>query len=422
VATTPDGGFVVVWSGRGVSDGNIGVFARRFNASGDAISEEVLVNTTTAGYQMLPDISAGSDGRFVVTWAGEGPGDISGIFYQRFDPAGNPVGAETLVNTTVNGNQTLPSVAVDVSNDFVIAWSGYGAGDSAGIFLQRFDAEGNLIDGEHLVNTQTASTQEDACLSSYPNGSLVVTWASYAQDGSEWGIFAQKYDDNGQRDGTEFQVNQTTPGSQRYPSVATLGSLGFTVAWSGSGDGDTSGVFARRILDGPAMPILAAGEPTSSAAAKSSLTANQLNPIVESTIHHLETSELNSQQLDALGNVRVRIADLPRARLGQTTGQTITVDTDAAGHGWFVDVTPLVSEEFSWIDGNLLADPDTDAHERMDLLSVLMHELGHVLRQPDVNDWDDENDLMYGWLAAGVRRTLTADELAAVFAEDDWLE
>ena len=34
------------------------------------------------------------------------------------------------------------------------------------------------------------------------------------------------------------------------------------------------------------------------------------------------------------------IADLADGALGQTDGSTITLDLDAAGHGWFVDTTP----------------------------------------------------------------------------------
>ncbi|MCU0260818.1 MAG: hypothetical protein MUE78_07350, partial [Ilumatobacteraceae bacterium] len=53
------------------------------------------------------------------------------------------------------------------------------------------------------------------------------------------------------------------------------------------------------------------------------------------------------------------VADLPGSKLAETLGRTITVDVDAAGWGW--SLTPGI------------ADPS-----RVDLLSVLLHELGHV--------------------------------------------
>jgi hypothetical protein len=34
------------------------------------------------------------------------------------------------------------------------------------------------------------------------------------------------------------------------------------------------------------------------------------------------------------------------ARLAQTMGAKITLDTDAAGYGWFIDYTPYLNEEW----------------------------------------------------------------------------
>jgi len=41
----------------------------------------------------------------------------------------------------------------------------------------------------------------------------------------------------------------------------------------------------------------------------------------------------------------------------------------------------------------------------MDLLSVVMHELGHTAGLEDIYDIESEDDLMYAWLEAGERRT-----------------
>ncbi len=39
------------------------------------------------------------------------------------------------------------------------------------------------------------------------------------------------------------------------------------------------------------------------------------------------------------GSVSVSFADLPAGALGQTTGSSITLDTTAAGNGWYIDTT-----------------------------------------------------------------------------------
>jgi hypothetical protein len=80
-------------------------------------------------------------------------------------------------------------------------------------------------------------------------------------------------------------------------------------------------------------------------------------------------------------DIAVVIVDLPGLQLGDTDGSTIFIDADAAGHGWFVDLTPADSLEFDLrLDASVLAaSPTSDAYGRMDLLTVLMHEIGHTL-------------------------------------------
>jgi hypothetical protein len=79
------------------------------------------------------------------------------------------------------------------------------------------------------------------------------------------------------------------------------------------------------------------------------------------------------------------------------TSDTITIDVDAAGYGWFIDVTPLDDSEYT---NEVSTNPQT-----MDLLTVVMHELGHTAGLEDLYEVEAEDDLMYAWLEAGQRRT-----------------
>jgi uncharacterized delta-60 repeat protein len=73
-----------------------------------------------------------------------------------------------------------------------------------------------------------------------------------------------------------------------------------------------------------------------------------------------------------LSGVTVQVTDLPGTYLGMGSDSTILLDHDAAGHGWFVDPTPADDSEFT-------TPGDQGEQGRMDLLTVLMHELGHAL-------------------------------------------
>ena len=141
-----------------------------------------------------------------------------------------------------------------------------------------------------------------------------------------------------------------------------------------------------------------------------SLSDEQLAPIVVEAERRLAAAD-GVQVLAAMADVKVQIADLPRGFLGETTGKTILIDHDAAGYGWFVDSTPADDTEFVKVLGSdsLAARKGTSAATRVDLLTTVMHEMGHVLGYDDTSS----AGLMNGILPMGVRRTAAADQVFA---------
>ena len=110
-------------------------------------------------------------------------------------------GGETRVNTTTSGVQSTyayggGSVAMHDDGSSVVVWKDTRSG-SGDIWAQRYDAQGNAVGGEFLVNTYTASDQTTPSVSTASDGSFVVTWMSNGQDGSSWGVFGQRFDANG---------------------------------------------------------------------------------------------------------------------------------------------------------------------------------------------------------------------------------
>ena len=120
------------------------------------------------------------------------------------------------------------------------------------------------------------------------------------------------------------------------------------------------------------------------------------------------TSLFAADYLDKLAGVSFVIADLAGTQLALAAGDTIYVDINAAGHGWFIDSTPASDEEFQIVDNELHA-LDPQAVDRVDLLTVLYHELGHILGFEDLDPSADT--VMSGQLAPGLRRTLAPVEV-----------
>ena len=147
-----------------------------------------------------------------------------------------------------------------------------------------------------------------------------------------------------------------------------------------------------------------------------SLTMDQVTPIIAEAQSRLAAT-LGTRVLATLKGVSVQIADLPSGLLGEEAGKTIFIDRKAAGYGWFVDPTPADDLEFANLlaPHTLAAQKNSPAVQRVDLLTTVMHEMGHVLGYGDRAAADD---LMSATLSPGVRRTLAVDHaLSALYDE-----
>ena len=205
VAYAADGSYVVVWQDANALDGDgWGVYGQRFDANGNKVGGEFLVNTSTANNQYDPKIAMDDAGNFVVTWVHRTNGGSTEIHAQRFDASGAKVGSDFTVNTTSQFNQKMGDIAMNASGAFVISWYDNGPGDDEGVFFQLYDAAGNEIGGETRANTTIAEFQQFPGVSIDDAGNFVVVWQSDLQDGSGYGIYGQRYDSAGNAVGGEF--------------------------------------------------------------------------------------------------------------------------------------------------------------------------------------------------------------------------
>jgi hypothetical protein len=160
--------------------------------------------------------------------------------------------------------------------------------------------------------------------------------------------------------------------------------------------------------------LMAASEPADPVDVTEPLTYDDLDPIIDAAINRWTSSVLFDQSMLArLEGVTVLIADLTGDALALTVDDTIIIDIVAAGQGWFVDSTPYQDSEFvpQGNDDELTANEASDAYGDVDLLTVLMHELGHVFGFNDLDPRTSSTDLMSARLEEG-ERILPADASA----------
>ncbi|MBL9151358.1 MAG: right-handed parallel beta-helix repeat-containing protein, partial [Verrucomicrobiales bacterium] len=141
------------------------------------------------------------------------------------------------------------------------------------------------------------------------------------------------------------------------------------------------------------------------------LNAEALEAIAEAARQRWIDAGISADQLAALDSVTYQISDLGNNRLGSTTGNLIAIDDDGASRGWFIDLTPTADEEFGAVSPTrLLALADSGADQRMDLLTVILHEQGHILGLPDAGS---TGALMSGALSTGNRLLPTNGQAAS---------
>src|SRR2546426_1461171 len=118
-----------------------------------------------------------------------------------------------------------------------------------------------------------------------------------------------------------------------------------------------------------------------SADARGVLRDDDVLPVADVAIARWLASNQGDDVTLRLHQLSFRVADLPGRMLGRTSGTTIQLDPTAAGYKWFVDPSPSSNDEFEPTDTETLfaAQPGSPARGRMDLLTVVEHEIGHVL-------------------------------------------
>ncbi|MCC0052187.1 MAG: cadherin domain-containing protein, partial [Rhodobiaceae bacterium] len=165
---------------------------------------------------------------------------------------------EFVVNTYTQTIQREPVIAKLANGGFVVAWESEDGqqGDTSNRAVKAgiFDASGNEVKGEFLVNEKTYSEQYQPSIAALDNGQFVIAWAStdgQQADTSGAATKARVFNADGTPATGEFIANTFYPGNQVHPAVAALGDDSFVLAW----DSPPGGSIKARIFDVSDMSI-----------------------------------------------------------------------------------------------------------------------------------------------------------------------
>jgi Ca2+-binding RTX toxin-like protein len=207
--------------------------------------------------------------------------------------------------------------------------------------------------------------------------------------------------------GTSVQFSVKQAGAQNWQAmvghvfnaVAVDGDLGLL-----SKDGESSFDAVTVKTNDPAFRVeegggnlMASSVSQESIGVEAFLTYEALAPIFRAVMERWTAFGINETMLARLRGVSFQIVDLDGLTLGRAVDDKVFIDIDGAGHGWFIDSTPYNDVEFSRV-----AKSKSAVYGDIDLLTVVMHELGHVLGLEDLNP--EAPDMMSSTLDTGFRQ------------------
>jgi len=249
IAVEKSGDFVVVWESKYPDTLGWDIVARLFNSDGTPKGPEFIVNTFRNRDQVNPVVEYDKKGNFVIAWESNGQDTTTvKIYYQKFDNTGSPIGTETLLITNTAIDKS-PHFSFDSKNDMIMVWQGATSPVTFiwDVFGRRFDTDLNPVGNIFKVNTYTTLKQREPKIDFYTDDSYLIVWQSEAQDGDIYGIYGQKRSANDNNIGSEFLINTYTIGRQDRPDLDIDNSNYAVVVWeSRFQDGDGYGIFAQR--------------------------------------------------------------------------------------------------------------------------------------------------------------------------------
>ncbi len=185
----------IIWSGKLTGSNNIEILMKRYSPDLSEIGDVTVINDDGSSTVLNTQVQISMNhttGNFVVTWRDNRNGD-NDIFAQRFNSAGEKVGANFKVNEDENNSeQTEPTVSLDRDDNFVIAWSDF-RNSTQDIYAQVYLSNGEAWGNNFRVNSDTLRVQKQPD-AAFLDNKIYFSWTTSHVGGTGFNIFANVFE------------------------------------------------------------------------------------------------------------------------------------------------------------------------------------------------------------------------------------
>lgn len=245
VTMRKDSSFAVTWY-----NGNY--ILKIFDKLGNPLTGDIIINDSTVFSAKHINVDSDNNGNiycaFYLTTDFNMPRNI---YYQKFDAAGNKIGPNKKINDDTNNSlKEPPVITIRQDGSFIVAWDDKRlmGGGSSDIFMQMYDANGNKIGVNTLVNDKINFRDHSyASISSDTAGYFNIVWSDNRLLESYYQPFCQAFDPAGVKIGGNFRVDQGITFDKTHPKISKRKDGKYVVGWINSdGSGTLSLPLFRR--------------------------------------------------------------------------------------------------------------------------------------------------------------------------------
>jgi hypothetical protein len=257
LAVDGSGNVTVVWLR--FAEGEAGLFGRRFDADGNALTPEFRVDQGDGSTEASqPRVASLDDGTSLVVWEaccdGGGEHGERGIFGRFFGDLGIAISDSFQLNTTTEGNQRVP-VVVGEDGRFVVAWQGptgevENGRDVFRVYGRRINLDSGLSGDERIVSSGLGRAHSSPALAVGIDDDVILTWMAWVDD-FRVGVYGTRLSLAGEQiePRTEaFRISQNPIGGQFRLGLSATPLGRFFSVWEGFGDDGKLRIAARLVL------------------------------------------------------------------------------------------------------------------------------------------------------------------------------